>query len=140
MFRLLSLRHDFPQAWHQLMGGAGGGNTGSSAGFAVVPQHFPYFLVQRTPTVDSVQLFLLSQQEASGGGPAKAPVGTGGLGMTVNGTAAGAWTAAAGTNLATSTVPLTGPAVGPWTLAVTGGKLDPKQVGDVLMLVKYKVT
>jgi Tc toxin complex TcA C-terminal TcB-binding domain len=138
LYRLLSLRHDFPAAWQQLMG-ATGATAGSTGGFAVTGQHFPYFLAQRAVTLDSVQLLLLSQQEASGGGLAKAPVNTSGLAITLNSTAAGARATAPDTGLAAATAPVSGAATGAWSVAVTAGQLDTKQVGDVLMQIRYKV-
>ena len=76
------------------------------------------------------QLYLLPQ----GTGPAD----TSGLNVTLNGTAAAAWTVDPATGLASSTVPLSGPALGTWTLATTSGRFDPTKIADVLMLVRCK--
>ncbi len=134
MFRLFSLRHDFPSAWHQLTG------TGTSTGFAVTAQHFPYFLATSPLTTVEARLFLLPASEAAGGGPSAVPVATAGLGLSVNGAAAPAWATDAGCGLASATVPLSGSPVAGWTVAVTSGQLDPTKVGDVVLLLRYRTT
>jgi hypothetical protein len=141
MYRLLSLRRDFPAEWHRLIGGptGAGAPAGSNASFAVTMRHFPYFLAQRDLTMDSMRLYLLSQHEVAGGGPATTPLNTDGLGLTLNGTTVTSWSTDANTGLATSTVPMTGPVAGNWTLGLAAGHTERQKVGDVLLLMRYKV-
>ncbi len=129
MHRLFSVRHDFPNAFQLLLYPAGAEQT---TDFQLGPQHFPYFLAQRNITISEASVYLQSTSDA--------PVDTTGLTITVNGTPTGAWTVVADTTLSTADVPLSGAAFHDWTLAVTGGSLDPADVADLQLLLKYAVT
>jgi receptor-binding and translocation channel-forming TcA subunit of Tc toxin len=128
LFRLLSLRFDFPAAYAQLTGPTAPANTSTT--FAMDAARFPYFLSSTTLDLTSAQLYLVGQGTG--------PVTTTGLTMSVNGTTASAWTTDPATGLPTATVPLSGALVGNWTVAVPSGHVDPAKIADVLLLVKYK--
>ena len=68
-----------------------------------------------------------------------AAVNTTGVALTVNGTATGPFSTLPKTNLRTTDVTLSGPALKPWTVEVTSSQLDPAAVGDVLLLLRYAV-
>jgi hypothetical protein len=127
LHRLFSLRHDFPSAFHQLMHPSGA----QQVTFELGRQHFPYFLSDRTINLGGVSAYL----QPTG----KDPVNTTGVALTVNGTATGPFATLPKTNLRTTDVTLSGPALKPWTVEVTTGKLDPAEVGDVLLLLRYTV-
>jgi len=128
--RLISLRHDFPAAYHQLTGGTAPANTSTS--FAFTDRQVPYFLTGRTLAFTSAQALLVP--------PAATPVTPGALTVSLNGATGSAWTAVADTALMSSTLPVSGPLVGTWTFATPTGHLDPAQVADVLLLVGYKAS
>jgi hypothetical protein len=129
MQRLFSLRHDFPNAFQQLMHPPGPAQTTQ---LVLGAQHFPYFLSKQTLTVAGVSAFL-EPTDAD-------PVDTTGLKLTVNGTGSGTWSVPAGTALKKAEVSVSGPALKTWTVAVTKGTLDPTAVADVFVLVSYDVS
>jgi len=128
--RLISLRHDFPAAYHQLTGGTAPANTSTS--FPFTDRQVPYFLTGRTLAFTSAQALLVPQ--------AATAVAPGALTVSLNGATGSAWTAVAGTPLMSSALPVSGPLLGTWTFATPTGHLDPTQVADVLLLVGYKAS
>jgi hypothetical protein len=128
LFRLLSLRHDFPAAFHQLTGGTAPANQSTS--FTLTAQHFPYFLTQRTLSLSSLQVMLVPT------GPV--PPDTSALSLSVNGATGSAWTLDTNTHLMSSSVPASGPVLTTWTVATPTGHIDPAQVADILLLVHYR--
>ncbi|MBR7837209.1 hypothetical protein KDL01_28285 [Actinospica durhamensis] len=130
LHRLVSLRHDFPAAYHQLTGGTAPANTSTS--FAFTDRQVPYFLNGMTLTFTSAQALLVP--------PAEAPVTPGTLTVALNGATGSAWTAVPDTPLMSSTLPVSGPMLGTWTLTTPTGHLDPAQVADILLLVSYKAS
>jgi hypothetical protein len=129
MHRLFSLRHDFPDAFHLMLHPPAG--SAPTAEIDLGPEHFPHFLAGLNLTVGASTLYI----EPRG----KPAVNTTGVTMTVNGTLGGAWTTLPNTTLRTASISLSGLLLRHWTVKVTGGKLDPNEVNDVLLLVKYMV-
>ena len=127
LHRLFSLRHDFPNVFHQLMHPSGA----QKVTFDLGRQHFPYFLSDRTINLGGASVYLQPTGQD--------PVNTTGVALTVNGTATGPFSTLPKTNLRTTDVTLSGPALKPWTVEVTSGQLDPAAVGDVLLLLRYAV-
>jgi hypothetical protein len=129
MQRLFSLRHDFPNAFQQLMHPPGASQTTQ---FVLGAQHFPYFLSEQKLTVSGISVFL----ESTG----VDPVDTTALELTLNGTASGTWSVPAGTTLKKADASVSGPALKTWMVAVSKGTLDATAVSDVLVLVSYNVS
>jgi hypothetical protein len=129
MYRLLSLRHDFPNAWYKLLHPTG---AAQETEFTLAQQHFPYFLSGRALSVVSASVYI--QPKGSD------PVDTTGLTISINGTGTTSWTTLAKTTLRTADVPVAGLALRSWSVEVTGGRLEPSVANDVLILLKYKVT
>lgn len=127
LFRLFSIRHDFPATWQQLTHPTAG--TPATTSFDVAAQQFPYFLAGRPLDIGDVTLFL---QPAGTG-----PVDTSTLTLSVNGTTASAWHVDPASTMASCTVAATGPAIGTWSVGVTAGTVDPAKITDVLLLVRY---
>ncbi len=127
LYRLFSLRRDFPSVFHQLLHPTGA----QQVSFELGPQHFPYFLSDRSITVSAASLFLAPVGAA--------PVDTTGLELKVNGTAAGAFSTLPKSNLRTADVAVTGPALRTWTMEVAAGALDAGEVADVHLLARYTV-
>jgi len=128
MHRLFSLRHEFPDAFYQLMNPIGGAQQTQ---FDLGTQHFPYFLSSRTLTVARASLFIQPSGQTA--------ADTTGLKITVNGTQAASWTTPANTNLSTTDAAVSGPVLTSWTINITDGHLDPDTVGDILILIRYSV-
>jgi hypothetical protein len=127
MHRLFSLRRDFPSVFHQLMHPS----AAQKVTFELGPQHFPYFLADRVINTSGLSVFLEP--------PGKDPVDTTGVALKVNGTASGPFSTMPKSNLRTADVAVTGPALKPWTVEVTTGKLDAEKVSDLYLLIKYMV-
>ena len=125
LHRLFSLRHDFPDAFHLLPHAPTG--AAQTAEIDLGPEHFPHFLSDLNLTVAASTLYLQPRT--------KTAVNTTGLTMTVNGTPDNAWTTLPNTTLRTATIPLSGLLLRHWTVKITGGKLDPNDAADVLLLV-----
>lgn len=124
--RAFSLRHDFPDAFHLLMHPAGATQT---TDIDLGPQHFPYFLSTLDITASGAAIFLQSRTAD--------PVDTTGLKLKIGGTTASTWSTPPGTTLRTAPATLSGPLHKSWTIQVTGGALEPADVADIFLLVKY---
>lgn len=131
LVRLVSLRHEFPDAYSTLVRGPQPSRP-ARLDLDLDHRHFPYFLTDQTLTVTKATLLISPVGSA--------PVDTSGLTVTVNEVATGGWTTFGSTTLRSADVAVSGPAVGPWTLAQTHGQLDPSTVGDVLLLLTYRLT
>jgi hypothetical protein len=129
MHRLFSLRHDFPDAFYQLLHPAG---TAQETHITLGREHFPYFLAGQTLTITSASLFI-QPQEAD-------PADTTGLAISLNNNLATTWTTPPKTNLRSADISVSGPALADWTIKVTAGHVDPASVNDMLLLLKYTVT
>ena len=129
MHRLFSLRHDFPDAFYQLLHPPG---TTQETHVTLGRQHFPFFLSSRTLTVAGASIFIQPR------GPD--PADTAGLTISLNNSQASTWTTPANTKLRSADVSASGPALTDWAAKVTSGRVDPAAVADVLLLFKYTVT
>jgi hypothetical protein len=127
--RLFSLRHDFPDAFNQLLHPA---DTAQETHIMLGRQHFPYFLSGQNLTIASASLFIQPQ------GPD--PADTTGLTISLNNVPTTAWTTPPNTNLRSADIPAGGPALVDWTVKVAAGHLDPGAINDLLLLFKYTVT
>jgi Tc toxin complex TcA C-terminal TcB-binding domain len=125
LHRLFSLRHDFPSVFHQLMHPSGA----QAVTFELGPQHFPFFLAGRAIASGGLSVYLQPV--------GKDPVDTTGLAIKINGTATGPFSTLPKTNLRTADAAVSGPALKPWTVEVSAGKLEPDDVSDVLLLIRY---
>jgi Tc toxin complex TcA C-terminal TcB-binding domain/Neuraminidase-like domain/Salmonella virulence plasmid 28.1kDa A protein len=126
MYRLFSLRHDFPDAFQILLHPPG---PSQLTDFTLGSPHFPYFLAQRDLTLGGVSVYVQPRGAD--------PVDTTGLKLTINGASTSSWTTPPNMTLRTADAPVSGPALKGWTVKVTTGQLDPDEVADVLLLVKY---
>jgi hypothetical protein len=127
--RLFSVRHEFPEAFQQLLHPTSSTETTK---ITLAQWHFPYFLSTRKLTVTGATILL---QPA---GPD--PLDTTGLTISLNGVQGGAWSTPANTNLGAADFAVAGPAEAAWTLTVASGQLDPTLVADLLVMLKYTVS
>ena len=130
MHRLFSLRHDFPDAFYQLLHPA---DTAQETHITLGRKHFPYFLSGQTLTIASASLFIQPQ----GGRPRRHHRPELSRSTTTRLTT---WTTPPNTNLRSADIPVSGPALADWAIKVTAGHLDPDAVNDLLLLLKYTVT
>ena len=135
LFRLFSLRHEFPTAYHRLLSPTA---AAQSTDFEVTRQHFPYFLAAQkifAPTAVEITVYLRAQGGKSLDQQTQ---------LSLNGVGVGnPWTlvdaATSSTMQATITNPK-GPVVGTWTINTGGNGLDNEVLDDVLILLKYKIS
>ena len=128
--RLFSLRHDFPNAFHQLLNPS---DNVQAADLEITKQHFPYFLADMELTISGVTVYLKPV--------GKDAVETAGLNLKVNDTNInGGWSILDKTNLQEGNVLLSGSPVMKWTIDAGTGGLDKKELEDIFILVKYTVS
>jgi hypothetical protein len=139
LFRLFSLRREFPTAYHRLLNPVA---VGQSTDLEVTPQHFPYFLAaQKTfaPKAVKTTVYLRARGAESVDMQTQ---------LSLNGVDCGPWTFVDPNDpKTTSTIQAvldTGsPVVGTWTITAggAGGKgLDKEVLDDVLILLQYKIS
>lgn len=134
LYRLFSLRHEFPDVFHQLLHPADGGPQQATLG--VGPEHFPYLLQEPSLSLDilSAEGVKLYIKQAAG-----TSLDTSGLTVSVRATdASGAWVASG--DLHEASYALTGDPQGAWLISVTGGTLNPTEVEDLYIAIPYTVT
>jgi hypothetical protein len=135
--RLISLKHEFPSAFHKLLDSSG--NT-QVAEFELTQQHFPYFLVDKNLTLVSPVTIYLKQKgkDAITTPPLK-----------VNSTDISNWsdivTENSSGNLKKGEVNLSGNLIKKWTINAGTNRLDKEELDvdkeeldDILILLKYK--
>jgi len=135
MFRLFSLRHEFPSHLHHMLLPAEGATQ--SVALPISRRQFPHFLRNRDLTATRVMLVLKPKQDQS--------VDASGLVLTLNGVEGSAFSAVAVFDDLQACEILVNEAIVPddslpWELVVTSGVLDPETVGDVYVLVTYTVS
>jgi hypothetical protein len=129
MFRLFSLRHDFPDSFYQFLNPG----TGAQATRIVLgTEHFPYFLSRQNLSAAGGSIYLQPK--------ATSLVDTSDLAISLNGKQSVAWSTLTGTSVSSADIPMNGPVRAVWAVKVTAGHLDPEAVSDVLLLVKYTVS
>lgn len=131
LYRLVSLRHEFPNAFHRLMNPKG--NTQTTE-FELTKSHFPYFLKDQDLKLENGTAYL-NPKETN-------PVNTEGLKFKLSGKTIGEtdskWKGAYG-NLKGGTVSLSGDPIKTWTIAIEAGQLDKEELDDILILLRYKL-
>lgn len=135
MSRLVSLKHEFPNAFHRLLNPPG---AGQPAAFDLTDRHLPYFLTKllADPNTnhnlsivdDEVVVYLQPKGEDR--------IDTNGLTLRVNNTDVGNWTDF-GRNLRAGIVDVSGTPIRQWTIA--DGNLPREEIDDVLILLKYRI-
>src|SRR5262249_50327401 len=126
LFRLFSLRQDFPDAFalltHQPQGS-------QSVTITLGPQHFPYVVSSLALAGSGATVYL----EPTG----PTPVDTSALHLRLNASSAPKWSPVPNTSLGSAPVAMSGPLTASWSLSVPTGKVDPAEVADLLLLVRY---
>jgi hypothetical protein len=129
LFRLLSLRYEFPDALQKLLHPTGDVAT---ADLDVTAQHFPYFLRGQTLMISALSVLLKPSGDD--------PVDTADLSFALGGVnVSGGWSPMPGTPIRVGSVPVSGELIKRWTARVGGTGLDAAAIEDVLILVKYTV-
>lgn len=130
LFRLFSLKHEFPNAFHKLLNPSGAVQTTE---FDVTKQHFPYFLADEEKLISGVTVYLKPK--------GKDPVDTSGLTFSVNGTnVSGGWSTPTKPNLKEGSFLLSGDPIKKWAINAGTDGLDKEKLDDILILIKYAIS
>jgi len=133
--RLFSLRHEFPNAFHQLLYPI---DLIPQTSFSVVQNHFPYFLSGSELKVSEVQVFMKIK-------------GTDEVNLTANAfklnqtAPSGAWSDFPGgftdgkNMIKNATIPLQQNPLGEWSITMGENTIDLERMEDIIMIVKYEL-
>jgi hypothetical protein len=137
LFRLLSLKHEFPNAYNQLLNPQAGAPQKTE--LTIEKKHFPYLIAQRTLAIAQTKVYIKPKADAAVSPPAT---------MNINGANAVTWSPAEDIALPGSTgeknkmkggtVNLSGSPVRKWTIEAGVTGLNKDSVDDVLIVLKYK--
>lgn len=139
IYRLLSLKHDFPNVYHQLLHPAGATPT---VEFKLGKEYFPYFLSEKKLNLSNLRIYLKPM--------GKDPVATTGLTFSVglvdnssntiiNSGTVSNWSNQVG-NLRTGSISLSGDPINKWKIGTVSGILDTEKLEDILILLTYSVS
>jgi len=128
LFRLISLKHEFPNALYKLLNPSGATQTTE---FELGKNHFPYFLSDKDLTLSSGKVYLKPK--------GKDPIETTGLTLKINNVNAGTWSAF-GNNMKEASVSLSGNPIRKWTIDSAANGLDKEELDDILILLKYTIS
>jgi len=134
LLRLISLKHEFSSQLHHLLFPAEGAPQGTT--LSLSRRHFPHFLRGRELTANRATLVLKPKGNET--------IDTSGLSITLNGVEGSVFSAVpAFDGLLASEFALSqviGPdGSTPWELLVANGSLDPEIIGDISLLITYRV-
>ncbi|MEK7397543.1 MAG: hypothetical protein AAB116_11475 [Candidatus Poribacteria bacterium] len=141
LFRLFSLKHEFPNAFHQLLNPAAGATQTTE--FLVEKSHFPYPLADfETWNIAKTKIYLKPKKGLSLDIPAT---------MKINGTEAEVtWSSGDDIKMPDATsnkdtirggaVELSGNPIETWTINAGNNGLDKDVLDDILILVKYSIS
>ena len=125
----MSLRHEFPTAFYQLLNPPAG--QPSKTSFALESKHFPMWLSDQTLHIS--QPVVVWPQAVKGQTIAAAV-----LGLTVTDAPVGNWVAD-GAGSSKGTVSVSGSPIRLWSIEAVPAALDKTSLEDLLLLVRYTV-
>jgi hypothetical protein len=135
--RLVSLRHDFPDALHKLFS-----QDNQVASFELMPAHFPYLLSSKSLTLlPGCKVYVKPKSKRTASVPGSAQVTINGVAVTWSGSddiPADAADTAKVDWIKGGTVELTGSPVKTWTIDAGDGGIEKDSTEDVLILFNYK--
>ncbi len=138
LFRLLSLKHEFPDALHQLLDPALGAEQITQ--FSVEKSHFPYLLTSKTLTLVQTKVYLKPKQGMSVGTPAPMKINTKDVAWDTGDDIAMPGSSGAKDKMKGGAAPLGGSPVKTWEINAGNNGLDKGGLDDILILVKYAVS
>ncbi len=126
---LLSMKHDFPDAFYILLNPSG---TTQTTNFELTKQHFPHFLVNKNLILSEVKIYLkLKDKEAiTPTGPA---LKINNLPPIIN------WTDIS-PDLKEGIISISGNPIMKWTIDAGIGGLNEEKIDDILFLLKYTIS
>jgi len=138
-FRLLSLKHDFPDSFHRLLNPPSG--ESQTAQFSVEKNHFPYLLHDKSLSLLEVKVYLKPKKGLSVGTPAPMKVNvSNNVSWTADEDIAMPGSAGAKDKIKGGTVNVTGDPVKIWEVDAGVSGLDKAKIEDILVLLEYKIS
>ena len=135
LYRLLSLRYDFPSSFNQLFGQAQ-----QQTSFAVEKMHFPYLLSGMDLVIDQTKIWLKPVRGLPVTVPASLKVnGNNSVSFSASEDIALPGTTGNQDKLKGGTVSLSGSPLKTWTLDAGTSGLDKSNLDDILILIRYKI-
>jgi hypothetical protein len=140
LFRLFSLKHEFPDAFHKLLNPVA--EAAQVTEFSVEKTHFPYLFIDKNLEIKPpTKIYLKPQKGLSAVTPAT---------LNINGANTVAWDTGEDIDMPGSsgdkdkikggTVNLSGTPIKTWSINTGNNGLDKDSLDDILILVQYKVS
>jgi hypothetical protein len=136
LFRLLSLKHEFPTSYHQLLEGGAAQQTEITVG----QQHFPYLFAEKQLALLQTKVYLKPKPGMTVALPAVLKVGDVAVVWDNGEDIALAGSAGEKDKLKGGTVGLQGSPLQQWSIDAGTDGLSKDSLDDVLILMKYKIT
>jgi hypothetical protein len=127
LFRLVSMRHEFPDAFYQLCNPSPGQTPATT--FALERRHLPTWLDEQLPTIS--QPIAVWPQARPG-----ATLDVAAMGLSIGGAAVGGWVSD-GAGSSRGAVNLAGSPIR--TYPITATAVDKAALADILLLVRYSI-
>lgn len=133
LYRLISLKHEFQNAFHQLLHPLPP-EAAQSTKFTLERKHFPYFLSDKTMNISSSKIYLKSKDKDD-------PIDTANLTLKIDGTASGNWSDLSSTvkDVKQAEIALSGSPLNEWLIDAGVNGLDKEKTDDILILMRYTV-
>lgn len=135
LFRLISLRHEFRNAYHKLLS-----QENQITDFDLTNEHFPYSLQQHSLKIYKVQIYLKPRKGRGIATPAN---------LKINGNHAVRWNAEYDISvpgypgdldkIKGGEATITGSPIKKWTIEVGNDKIDKENLEDLLILIRYRI-
>jgi hypothetical protein len=141
LFRLFSLRHEFPNAFQKLLS-----QDNQTTEFELTNSHFPYFLLDRQLNISKTTVYLKPKKGTAIALPTTMNIN---IRNPVNGGIPVAWnslediplTGNTGSNdiIKVGSVSLTGSPLGTWRINAGNQGIDKDKIEDILILIQYQI-
>lgn len=136
LFRIFSLRHEFPDTYYRFLSGSG---TPKTAEFEIRESHFPYLFNGNDLSLSNLKVFLK---------PAKGvTLNTTGANLNLNAFGISAWSdfpndgsVAGDLLLKEGSISANGSPIKKWTMASPSDLFDKDQIDDIILVMKYSVS
>ncbi|MBD2114975.1 MULTISPECIES: neuraminidase-like domain-containing protein [Cyanophyceae] len=127
LFRLVSLKHEFPTAFHQLLHSS---SATQATEFELTEQYFPYFLIDKTLTLASpVKVYLKPQDKKTVTTPELMKINDVDVNFIKD-----------GKKLQEPNVSLLGNPIRKWTVSARANSLNREEIDDILLLLQYSAS
>ncbi|MEW5744518.1 MAG: neuraminidase-like domain-containing protein [Nitrospirota bacterium] len=136
LFRLFSMKHEFPAAFSQLVEGGAAQKTEVTLG----AQHFPYLFGDKPLALLQTKIYLKPKRGKTVAAPAALKMGTVAVAWDAGEDIAMTGSAGEKDKLKGGAVALQGSPLQKWSIDAGDNGLDKDAVEDILVLMKYKVT